>query len=364
MRLTVPALLVAALMTAAAPAFAQVDSKPAEKAPAKPAATLAVGDSAPALSIAKWLKGAPVTAFEKDKVYVVEFWATWCGPCIAGMPHLSALQKEFKDKVTIIGVSTIDNRKPMPNTLEASVKMVADKGDTMGYTVAWDNETATKDAFFKAAGQQGIPCAFVVDKQGKIAYIGHPMFLDLVLDKVVAGKWDAKAGNEEVKSLEDKLYGKKGMYAQSRENPADAMKTYKELEAKYPTVMADQVEFLYSVAKQSGDAAATHKAGLAVIDKYVKDKNAMGLNAFAWPMVDPQGEAKNPDLELALKAAEEGVKLTNNKDGMILDTLARVYWVKGDKAKAIEIQTKAVENAPAEAKDDIEATLKEYKSSK
>src|SRR5687768_18516505 len=66
--------------------------------------TLRVGDAAPAIKYSKWLKGEPVSSFDGDQLYILEFWATWCGPCKGAMPHLTKLQKKYKGKVTIIGV--------------------------------------------------------------------------------------------------------------------------------------------------------------------------------------------------------------------------------------------------------------------
>jgi len=114
--------------------------------------TLKVGDAAPPLLIAKWVKGEPVT-FEQGRIYVVEFWATWCGPCVMSMPHLSEMQERHKDKVTFVGVTTEDQT----NTLEAVQKMVERKGPGMGYTVAWDDAGTTYAAYMRAAGQNGIP---------------------------------------------------------------------------------------------------------------------------------------------------------------------------------------------------------------
>src|SRR5688500_9275436 len=97
-------LAVAALAGLAASVGAQDKRDPPKKPAKKPEITLKVGDPAPPLKATKWLQGAEVTGFNPGKVYVVEFWAVWCGPCIVMMPHMSDMQEEFKDKgVTFIG---------------------------------------------------------------------------------------------------------------------------------------------------------------------------------------------------------------------------------------------------------------------
>ena len=73
--------------------------------PASPAAEEPVVHKAASLDGLTYIKGKPVT-FEKGKVTVVEFWATWCPPCKESIPHLTKVQKQYKDKgVTVIGIS-------------------------------------------------------------------------------------------------------------------------------------------------------------------------------------------------------------------------------------------------------------------
>ena len=73
--------------------------------------TLDVGSKAPSLDIEHWVSDrngefSHTTELESDKVYVIEFWATWCGPCIASMPHISEVQDKYADQgVQIISVS-------------------------------------------------------------------------------------------------------------------------------------------------------------------------------------------------------------------------------------------------------------------
>jgi thiol-disulfide isomerase/thioredoxin len=305
-------------------------AQPAAAAPAAKAPTLKVGDKAPALTVANWVKGDQVTGFEKGKVYVVEFWATWCGPCKASIPHLTALQKEYKDKgVTIIGMTSKDPN----NSLEAVQQMVKDRGDEMNYTVAFDDARKTNEAYMKASGQRGIPTAFIVDKESKLAWIGHPMEMDAVLGHVVAGTW------------------------------TDEMRTKLETEKK--NAMGDSLAF--QEALESNDPAKILAVGPKMISKL--GTNGAAMNQLAWTIVDPKGKIAptlkdNPKLlDLAFEAAQKAEK-ASPKDGAILDTVARVYFIKGDKAKAIEIQKKAVSLADASMKAELEANLKEFESAK
>ncbi len=140
-------------------------------APKDPAPSLKVGDPAPALSVDKWIKGEPVPTLRKGTVYVVECWATWCGPCRATIPHLTELQKKHKEAV-FIGVAISDEAGKVK-------EFVKKMGDKMDYRVGTDDKNRTATNWLEAAGQDGIPCAFVVDKAGQLAWVGHPASKEL-----------------------------------------------------------------------------------------------------------------------------------------------------------------------------------------
>lgn len=346
----------AVLACLAAPALAQDTAKPtpgaaakvvpaAQKAPEAPAEDikpLTVGDPAPAFDISDWLRGDKLATFEPGKVTVMEFWATWCGPCKMSIPHLSELQERYKDYgVRFVGISDekVDTVKGFIEKDEWVQKM--------RYTVATDPDRSVFKSYMQAASQNGIPTAFIVGKTGKVEWIGHPMGMEDPLDQIVHDKWDAaafkKTFDAETASTKERMKMTRAMNEARQKGDWDAIiKIYDEILAKNPddvNTLMGKMTLLLTKANKPADGYAIAKEIVAK-----NEKNGMILNAVAWTIVDTKG-IEQRDVDFALGVAQKAVAASGEKDGTILDTLARCYWEKGDKAKAIETQKRAVELA-------------------
>jgi len=279
------------------------------------------------------------------------------------MPHLSELQaKHVDDGVTIIGVTREDRN----NSLEAVKKMTADKGDTMGFTVAWDDAGQTYADYMTAAGQNGIPTSFLVDREGKLAYIGHPSQMDIPIAMVAAGTWDPVEGPKEMKAMQNMRWEIMGGARSATKAQAEGLlEKLGEFSERWPDQAGSMAETHYQllVAAERPDAAAP--IGRRLVAAAVAAGDSMALNSLAWGIVDPQADPASRDLGLALHAATVASALTDNADPAILDTLARVHFGLGNLDRAIELQEKAVELAMADKAmrgmaDGLEAALQEY----
>jgi thiol-disulfide isomerase/thioredoxin len=124
-----------------------------------------VGQKAPKIIVKKWITPNPPSrdAFA-ERVIVVEFWATWCGPCVDAIPHTNELAEKYSKKGALfIALSTDWSSR----TVE---KFVSKR--TIKYHIGMDNKISRKFHF------QGIPTAFVISHTGNVVWQGHPMQRD------------------------------------------------------------------------------------------------------------------------------------------------------------------------------------------
>lgn len=372
---------------------------------------LTIGSSAPAIDIEHWVsqgggKFDKVTKFEDGKVYIIEFWATWCGPCIASMPHLAELQSNYADKgVQLISVSD-EELDVVQSFLDRPVKGSEDEEQTYGkltsvYCLTTDPDRSVHEAYMEAAGQNGIPTAFIVGKDGRIEWIGHPMRMDEPLQQVIEGKWDREVAKAEMlaaqrrgmittqiskamrngdadKAMEiiDKALEE---YSEDSELVAflsrvrvqvqvfpvtqlaregkhqEALEKLEELKKKAPEHQATFTEFQLSVLLNGNmfDQAAS------VLNEVVAaESDPIKLNQIGWMIFETsqQNEEFSDKLLAAATAAAKKASELAPQEGAVLDTYAHLLHRSGKLDEAIKVQTEAAKLV-GDSNPDVKAFL-------
>jgi thiol-disulfide isomerase/thioredoxin len=327
--------------------------------------TLKVGDRAPALVMAKWVQGEPVKEFEKGTAYLVEFWATWCGPCRASIPHLNEIHHKFKDKgLVVIGQNCWERDEKLV------APFVANMGDKMTYRVALDDKEGSQmgkmaETWMQAAGRNGIPSAFLVDTKGVVAWIGHPMQLqDSLIEDVLAGKYDVEKAAGDYAETEGKQAGLQAAWLAL--NQAIAAKQWEEATAK----LADLDKLLpagdrlthdtmtINILLGKGDLEQAYKLMASVSEANLG--NAALQNEFAWRLATDKS-IHQPDLKLAETFATRANEAAGGRDASILDTLARVNFAQGKLERAVVLEEQAVVMAQGDQKTQFDKVLSHYR---
>lgn len=331
-------------------------------------ATLKPGDDAPKLVVDKWVKGEPIKALEKGKVYVIECWATWCGPCVTAIPHVTELQKKYEDKgLVVIGMNVWENDD---SAVEPFVKKM---GEKMDYRVATDVIPEGKESadgkmavtWMKAAGRNGIPCSFIVDRDLKIAWIGHPMGMDKPLEQIINGKFDLKKEAERAKKEAEQA----GKLEQIQQRFADAMRAEdwdKALAAVDEAMGASpevaegirSTRMMILVKKKDYKAANTLAKELTEGET---GKDQQMLVQVADVLLQAE-DTKEIDVDLAMSAAERAAGMDGELAWAGKMLVAKGHAAKGDYAKAVELHTAAMSDVPEEAKAHFQGELDKYKA--
>ncbi|MBN2616620.1 MAG: TlpA family protein disulfide reductase [Bacteroidales bacterium] len=132
--------------------------------------TIKVGERAPEIHITNWIKNVPADQELNNKYIVLEFWATWCGPCIAAVPHMNKLQQEFHPKDLYYLSMTDESAAQIERTL---------KRIHFSSIVVTDTTTQTQINFGDGVkGLEAFPLTVLINKNGIIEWIGEPQKLD------------------------------------------------------------------------------------------------------------------------------------------------------------------------------------------
>lgn len=326
---------------------------------------ISLGDEAPAIGVAKWVKGGAVSGFEPGTVYVMEFWATWCGPCRVSIPHLTELQAQYADKgVEVIGCAIWQREDTQADREAAVAKFVAEQGDKMNYHVAIDNDRWMADNWMTPAGRRGIPSAFIVNGEGQVAWVGHPSSMDEALAQVVDGSWDIAAAKAEhdKEAAGTRAMNRMGNAWRKANESGDwdgFLTAIEEYMDEFGSATNLQMAKFDTLLTKKNDTAAAYAYAESLAKEYWDDSQF--LNMISWTILDETPEELQ-DLDYAMQCARRANALTEGKDPAILDTLARAYWEQGNTEKAIAWQGKAVEHAEEGAMGaSIRATLEEYR---
>jgi len=384
-KLTFPSFCIALLSMATICLPTQTILAQDEDAPKKDGPEMTIGTEAPDLDIEFWVSDNDgsfehVTKFESGKVYIIEFWATWCRPCIAQMPHIAKIQKEYADQgVQVISISD-EEVETVEEFLEREIRGDEEErtfGElTNSYCLTADPDKSVMKDYFVAAGQTGIPCAFIVGKTGLVEWIGHPGRIDKPLKQIVDDEWDReaalvalnKAKEAQAKALKERRLLIKAMQGIQRlmqdgqqEEAIDLLE--KMIEDEDYAFAKDR----FSMMRLQVMVMSGHEGTATALNQFTDKnrKNSQALNEVAWGIYE-RHEAKGDvprDVLVAAKATAEAAVKAEPDSGAILDTLAHyMYIVDGDLDKAIEIQKKAVKFGgvqEAELRPFLEQLLKE-----
>ncbi|MFT3786988.1 MAG: TlpA disulfide reductase family protein [Tepidisphaeraceae bacterium] len=140
-----------------------------------------IGKPAPKIETSKWFQGEVKADDMKDKVVVIDLWATWCGPCRAAMPHTNEMAAKYKDQgVVVFSICSSGEQKDAEDFIKEA---------KLTLPMAWDKMNGDSGTTFTAFKGQWYPTYVLIDRKGTVRAIGLTSdHVEDALKKILAEK--------------------------------------------------------------------------------------------------------------------------------------------------------------------------------
>lgn len=301
-----------------------------------------LGEAAPAPVAGDTLHGEPLTAWTPGKTTMLLFWSPFVGG--AG-EHLTRLSEVGRDRdhieIASIGLGPQDR-------IEAVLADLPGRDPIPPRTIV-DPTNAWRQRFLQPLGLTELPAIVVIDDEGRLLYHGPLRTSSMTLGSVVSGTFDVGTYRRDALEYgarmnvnrivnEGRSRARRGELAW--DELLDVVAEAVALDPQNTPLRVLQFDVLLADANRPDEA---YEVGRRIMDDF--PTSPLTLNDLAWHVVSFPNVARR-DLDFALEAARRGHAIQGGLDSTMIDTLARVHWMRGDATEAIRLQRIAVGLAP------------------
>lgn len=325
--------------------------------------TASPGEQAPDLEHVRWIHGEPVERFETGRVYVLEFWSTWCGACIGSIDHLNELAQRYKADATFIAIH-IWQRESAPKPAAFLARRQKSVKPVWAFSVVEDLDDTLAKTWMDATDNGGLPTTMIVNRETKLAWFGHTKDLDKPLKAIVERTFDSRRGVVEMnRRIHVGRLANESGEAIERRDYVKGMALMIEALREDPDTVAEWIPSTYGHLLHVSKSQATAAAFVRIVLATQEGKKANLLIGFARMILNFRS-SEMCDLNLALELAEKANEMSISKNPHILSTLATIRAERNDIYGAMKAIELAISNSAD--KDDragLVKTLEDFRKS-
>ncbi|MBP2449624.1 TlpA disulfide reductase family protein [Rhizobium leguminosarum] len=350
--------------------------------------SLNIHTPAPSIKVKAWLRGDGISNFQLGKIYILEFFSTTCSGCGPALARLAQLQEKYSDMgVEVIGVAAHEKAATADEAKAQVDAWVAKWLPNSNIRIAFDHSGEMDEHWMKASLSFHVPKAFIVDRDGSIAFIGDTDELEDVLLKVIDGSWRASAEAKDAEKARIAEGESNGSYNALRdriraateiEDWKTALAAFEEGINLFPDRISLRQWHVVTLIGRMRDM----EAGWIALAQFARD--AIERNSEGWllaamqevlgPHYDHSGLPLAERLSMGKELSERILKLYPQQDALSRAVSSRLvalyYHESGDNGRAVDLLEQALKFVDGESLPEVEKefwllrllhTLAEYK---